>query len=238
MNSNNEKDSLIELKRLSSNNDYYNVIFKKTERIASAVFYILANVELNDKTKRHYDSLSDRVTSLHTTVIDSLNLFEYEIKEKIYPLQQALVALLSTLRLSTSAQLITPDIEVVITDEIDMVLRYIRNHYLSDTLVRGSVGSDNKETAKVANKPRRQRVNIPQNDFSSDAFLVYSELSDRTLRIKTVLEATSEATIKDLSDIITDVSTKTLQRDINSLIKKGEVIRQGERRWSKYSIVR
>ena len=72
--------------------------------------------------------------------------------------------------------------------------------------------------------------------MSSDAIMVYSQLSDRTTRIKTVLEAKPEATIKDLTDIITDVSAKTIQRDLNSLIDSGEVIRQGERRWSKYSL--
>ena len=51
-----------------------------------------------------------------------------------------------------------------------------------------------------------------------------------------VLDAKPGATIKDLTDIITDVSAKTIQRDLNSLIERGEVIRQGERRWSKYSI--
>jgi DeoR/GlpR family transcriptional regulator of sugar metabolism len=72
--------------------------------------------------------------------------------------------------------------------------------------------------------------------MSSDAILVYSDLGERTTRIKTVLEAKPEATIKDLTDIITDVSAKTIQRDLNSLIERGEVIRQGERRWSKYSL--
>jgi DeoR/GlpR family transcriptional regulator of sugar metabolism len=65
---------------------------------------------------------------------------------------------------------------------------------------------------------------------------VYSALSDRTTRIKTVLEAKPNATIKDLKDIITDVSSKTIQRDLNSLIESGEVIREGERRWSTYSL--
>jgi DeoR/GlpR family transcriptional regulator of sugar metabolism len=76
------------------------------------------------------------------------------------------------------------------------------------------------------------------NDLSSDAILVYSELNDRTSRIRTVLDAKPNATIKDLSEIITDVSSKTIQRDLNSLIESGEVIRQGERRWSTYSVVK
>jgi predicted transcriptional regulator len=82
------------------------------------------------------------------------------------------------------------------------------------------------------------RITIPAGDISSDAHLVYSQLTDRGERIKTVLEAKPEATIKDISEIITDVSEKTIQRELNSLIEKGQVMRQGERRWSRYSIAR
>ena len=73
-------------------------------------------------------------------------------------------------------------------------------------------------------------------DLSTDAHLVYSQLVDRGARIKTVLEAVPEATIKDIAEVITDVSEKTIQRELNSLIEKGQVVREGERRWSKYSI--
>ncbi len=234
----NENDSLITLKRMSSNDDYYNIVFKKTERIASAVFYILAHAEYTDRTRVHYDRLSDKAMTLHESVIASLNLFEHEIAREIHPLQSALVALSSTLTLATSAGVVTPDIESVITSEIDVVLRYVRNHYVANSGGQRVVHNPalNHSRPERVTTPRRKRPQIPLNDLSSDAVLVYSDLNDRTARIKTVLEAKPEATIKDLSEIITDVSTKTIQRDLNSLIDSGEVIRQGERRWSKYSI--
>ena len=241
MTGNNENDSLISFKRLSASDDYYNVVFKKTERISSAVFYILSHVTLDERTRVHYTALSDKSMALHGAVIETLNLFEYEVKDGLYPLQQALVALASQLKMASSARLITPDVEHVVDEEIDEVLRYLRNHYTgasaAPSLSTGRTTQPNR-VASAAPRPRRIRPNIPANDFSSDAVFVYSDLSDRTSRIKTVLEAKPEATIKDLADIITDVSTKTIQRDLNSLIESGEVIRQGERRWSRYSIAK
>ena len=240
MNSNNENDSLITLKRLSANDDYYNVVFKKTERIASAVFYILSHVELNERTRVHYNRVSDKAMSLHEAVIASLNLFEYQVKDQLFALTQALVVLTSTLKMASSAGLITADIEGDLAEEIEAVLRYLRNHYTGESVARPALQSSRntglRAAASTPTRPRRTRPNIPANDFSSDAVLVYSDLSDRTSRIKTVLEAKPDATIKDLSEIITDVSTKTIQRDLNSLIDSGEVIRHGERRWSRYSI--
>lgn len=230
-----QNDSLISIKRLSSNNDYYNVVFKKTERVASAVFYILSFIEINEHTNVHYKYLSDKAMTLHEAVIASLNLFEYEVKAKIFSLQQALVALASALALVTAARVVTTDITESISSEIDDVLRYIRNHYAP---VESGLISSGRALPTVPARPqvRRTRPHLPKHDFSSEAILVYSDLSDRTTRIKTVLEAKPNATIKDLSEIITDVSTKTIQRDLNSLIENGQVIREGERRWSKYSL--
>lgn len=240
MNSYNENDSLITLKRLSANDDFYNVVFKKTERVASAVFYILSHAALNDRTRVHYNNLSDKAMVLHEAVIAALNLYEYEIGDKLHPLQQSLVTLGSTLKMAVAAGLITSDIETVIASEIDSVLRHVRHHYIGGVAMKSAITPSRNTALRPASgipaRPRRARPNIPPNDFSSDAVLVYSDLSDRTSRIKTVLEAKPDATIKDLSDIITDVSTKTIQRDLNSLIETGEVIRHGERRWSRYSM--
>ena len=239
MNSNKDNDSLLKLKRLSANDDYYNLVFKKTERIASAVFYILSHVVITEQNRVHYDNLSIKAMSLHSIVIDTLNLYENQIEDGLHPLKQALVALESTLKIAIAARLITADIELVIVEEIDGVLRHLRHHYTNELYL--SPGQSSNQTNNISRqtpRPRRTRPNIPMNDLSSDAILVYSDLGDRTARIKTVLEAKPEATIKDLGDIITDVSAKTIQRDLNSLIERGEVIRQGERRWSRYSIAK
>lgn len=234
-----QNDSLITIKRLASNDDYYNIVFKKTERIASAVFYILAHTQSTDRTKIHIERVSDTAMALHTTVIATLDLYEFEAVTKLHTLQTALIALQSVLRLAVSAGLFTSDIETIVGEEVDLVMRYVRNHYVNvdaNSSRNLSTAATPKPVRPTA--PRRVRPNIPANDFSSDAVLVYSDLSSRTSRIKTVLDAKPEATIKDLSDIITDVSTKTIQRDLNSLIDSGEVIRQGERRWSKYSLAK
>ena len=110
---------------------------------------------------------------------------------------------------------------------------------LTQTVVQKTTPGTSTASAKKATtaQPRRQqRVQIPAGDISTDAYLVYSQLTDRAERIKTVLEAKPQATVKDVAEVITDVSEKTIQRELNSLIEKGQVIREGERRWSRYSV--
>jgi hypothetical protein len=227
--------TLINTNRLSNNEDFYNSVFKKTERVISAVGYIMSFTETNRHTQGHISSLSEATTSLHKIALESLGWFEHESQAGMYRLQHALVVLDSTLRVATAARVVGMDTTEAILLEIDNVLRYIKNHFTtSEQSLSAPV-----QRPKTENRPtavRRPRPVIPKNDLSSDAVLVYSQLNDRVTRIKTVLEAKPDATIKDITDIITDVSAKTIQRDLNAMIDSGEVIRHGERRWSKYSI--
>lgn len=243
-----EKDNLIQIKRLSSDVNYYNNVFKKTEKIVSVIFYILSETKADKKSETHTQSIKDRALKTHELSLETLSLQPFEVAEGLLQFQYGLVALESTLRISTMARVIPQDIFMLLTDQLDAVLRYINNHYLQKNGVsveeltevvipktQQKVSIKNTSTTPVQ---RQKRVSIPAGDISTDAYLVYSQLTDRADRIKTVLEAKPQATIKDIAEVITDVSEKTIQRELNSLIEKGQVMREGERRWSRYSVIK
>ena len=243
-----EKDSIYNVKRLAVNNEYYSDVFKRTERMVSVVFYILSYIEKNEHTDFHIKNISEKAMRVHEVSLSTLSLYEYEAKDKIFPFEHALVALEGVLRIANSARVLTDEVLTLFLGEMDLIHRYLRNHFSDSTplamreqdhlMTDTSIGTKTVRTHKSPSTPRPSRVNIPKGDISSDAHMVYSQLVDRTVRIKTVLEAKPEATIKDIAEVITDVSEKTIQRELNSLIEKGQVIRQGERRWSKYSIAK
>lgn len=58
--------------------------------------------------------------------------------------------------------------------------------------------------------------------------------SDRTAKILEIIRGHQGISIKGISSIIRDCSEKTIQRELGTLIDKGLVIREGERRWSIY----
>lgn len=244
------KDTTIEVKRLSQDVEYYNNVFKKTEKIASVIFYILSFKKDDLQDSVLYKSLEQKSFTIHELSLNTLQSVYGDVRE-VAELQQGLVSLMSTLQVATAARVVTEDMTSVIIEQIDAVQRYIANHYLStkgmavDDLYQRTVDdSKSKQGAALPatkSRPpqkRQQRVAVPGNDISSDAYLVYSQLNDRSERIKTVLEAKPQATVKDIAEIITDVSEKTIQRDLNSLIEKGQVEREGERRWSRYSVIK
>lgn len=51
-----------------------------------------------------------------------------------------------------------------------------------------------------------------------------------------LLKKKKEIMVKDVSSVISDCSEKTLQRELLSMVAKGVLKKEGERRWSKYSL--
>ncbi len=247
-----EKDITIQVKRLSNDMEYFNNVFKRVEKIVSVIFYITSNLEDKKDNVIHSDIIKDRAMQVHEVSLETLRLQTQDVEDGLRELLYALVALESTLRIAEAAKVIPTHINQLIFEQLIGVERYVTNHYLSDegvtleevaTLALGTKAKrptppPAKRVSATPGVQRRRLVAIPTNDISSDAYMVYSQLTDRAERIKTVLEAKPQATIKDISEIITDVSEKTIQRELNSLIEKGQVHREGERRWSKYSVVK
>jgi len=234
-----EKDSLYSLGRLATNKDYYNNVFKKTERLVTTIFYIMSHIPKTNETEFFLKTTTDNLGQTLGIVTTSLSFYEYETKDKLFTLQQSLIALESSLRIGNATGIFTDETLSLLITDIDFVQSYLHNHFVKESLpisVQPEIVTVEKNKIKKVQSPRKQKVIIPEGDISSDAHMVYSQLVDRTVRIKTVLEAKPEATIKDIAEVITDVGEKTIQRDLNTMIEQGQVIRQGERRWSKYSL--
>ncbi len=243
MNSETEKDNILQIKRLSSDSVYFNNVFKKTEKLVSVTFYILSHTNVKDKYAHHVEAIKDRALKTHEVSLRTLALQPHEQEDGLRDFQYALVALESTLRIAEAAGLLTPDLLLLLVDQLDSVQRTLMNNYVPVAGLSLSAVPFTRPDVAKAPTPKRptgerrpRRVNIPAGDISTDAYLVYSQMTDRAERIKTVLEAKPHATIKDIAEVITDVSEKTIQRELNSLIEKGQVLREGERRWSRYSV--
>lgn len=71
---------------------------------------------------------------------------------------------------------------------------------------------------------------------SNSHALSASEKKDRTDKIL-VLAKDREVSIKDISNSFTDCSEKTIQRELNSLVLKGQIKKTGSKRWSRYQTI-
>lgn len=70
-----------------------------------------------------------------------------------------------------------------------------------------------------------------------------ADRQDRSAKILTLIKdlpaqaGKKDISIKDISLAFTDCSEKTIQRELNSLVAKGQLKKTGAKRWSRYSIV-
>ncbi len=237
----NTKDNAINdssFKKLLNNDNYYRHIFKKTEKIISVVFYILNNVDIDKKSETLVSNLASKAHFAHENALRSLEVKLMSSKEVLEQFAQSLVGLDSSMRVASASGFISNEVLSVVVNEIDAVLRglktYIHTNTNTDDLLFGSsypsvYSGEVVQAPQYTQKKRTAAVSTPAQQAASS-------VSDRRERIKTILEAKKEATIKDISEIITDVSEKTIQRELNAMIEENVVKRQGERRWSKYSM--
>lgn len=224
-------------KRLVQDDDYYRFIFKKTEKIVSVIFFVSNNVDKEQKEHSLIEDVLDSARVTHNAILATLDMRTHLAEDSIRAAAHKLIALDSKLRVASVVGLIAPDVLHVLSSEIDGVLRGLNKY-----LVRTSAFDDlNYRVSPVTregtprSRPNPERANSqttsrPENQPGNID-------SDRRERIKVVLNAKEEATIKDITDIITDVSSKTIQRELNAMIEENLVKRQGERRWSKYSLI-
>lgn len=217
--------------------EYYKYIFKKTEKMACAVFYIL-RAEVNNRQKDIVkDDLEVSAQTLLKVALESLQSTERDREERMMTLKYALIGFESKLRVANAARLLATELLEVFLHETDSVLRSLRK-YTEPTIVNPLVGSDVPFESARDRKPLR----IKQDTLLSERTVGKVEsngqsVQNRRERVLNVLRDKGEATIKDIVEIITDCSEKTIQRELISLIKDNVVSREGERRWSKYKLV-
>lgn len=223
-------------KRLVQDDEYYRFIFKKTEKIISVIFFVSNNVDKEQKDGAMIKDVLDAARVAHNAVLATLDVRTHLAEESIRTAAHSLIALDSKLRVSATVGVISPDVLHVLSSEIDAVLRgvnkyLVRTSAFDDLNYRVATPRETTPRARTSDRVASVSRNEDEGPVSQK-----SVDTDRRERIKVVLGAKGEATIKDISDIITDVSSKTIQRELNAMIEDNLVKRQGERRWSKYSM--
>ncbi len=213
--------------------EYYKYIFKKTEKIACAVFYVLRQGHSNGQSDRVAYDLESTAQGLVDVSFESLKSTTATIEERAINLKYALVAFESKLRIAHSARLLSTEFLEVFIHEIDSVQRSLKKYTeprvanplsMSDTRMEGASLRERKPVTV-----RIERTGVTGRGEGGGP--------SRRERVLGVLRDKGQATIKDIVEVVTDCSEKTIQRELISLIKDNVIVREGERRWSKYRLV-
>lgn len=226
----------IESTRTIEDVNYFKYIFKKTEKICCAVFYTLRT----DTTLSQMDVIvSDLEASaqkvLHSA-LETLRSTNVTREEKVTDLKFALIALESKLRIAHAVRYINTEILAVFLHEIDSVYRAMRKYLEHDTHNPLAENDTHDVRSEYTSTPKTPRVKA-RTSVSEEGGMTDVKTRSRREQIIDFLRDNTDATIKDIMGIIKDCSEKTIQRELMSMIKDNIIVREGERRWSKYKLV-
>ncbi len=222
--------------------DYLLYVFKKTEKITAALY--LVSGLLKDEEPLKWE-LRDRGIDLVSSSFTASSSVPGDKNAVIQSLFTAALETISLLNIARISNLISDMNHMVLVREIDNIVSILRDklaqnaenagYILSDSffktpsLFTSGFKSDTRNT-QSASQSKGESGNKIAPDTSHD------KKNERQENIINLLKTQSNLTIKDFSKVIKDCSEKTIQRELIDLVQKGVIRKEGERRWSRYSL--
>lgn len=215
-------------------------IYKKAERLAKAIHLVAP--AFADSV-----SLRNRIDAVAIGLVDAAILPPATARAA---LSRELLTLSSLLSIARTSDILSPMNAEIITREAHILLKEVAAYEdprlsLDESPTLSSIAKSASKR-EVIHKPRSGTIiskrttptmhpldkgHMKDIDGISDI-----HIKDRGEAILSVIRNKGKASIKDISTIVRGVSEKTIQRELLSLILAGMVLKQGERRWSTYSL--
>ena len=213
-------------------------IYKKTERLSKAIYLLTPAFE-------NSVSLRNKIESIAVALVDAAILPPVAAR---LALSRELLALSSILSIARNSAIISVMNAELISREAHLLLSEIAQYeeprlFMDEVL---SLPELYKSVAQSKTESTSKKVSLVE-DFSQQTSETRSE-SKRHLKdihkttprrdaVIDVLKSKGPSYIKDISTVVIDVSEKTIQRELNSLIAEGLVAKKGDRRWTTYSLI-
>ncbi len=212
-------------------------IIHKTQKIVSALYLVTDLIKDNDPIK--WDIREEGISLVSSsTMIGTTFPAERENASKSFIISSQKI--ISFLNIGKVSGIVSDMNSNILIQELESVTDHVKKE-IKEVPLKGYILSDSFFSTESPVKD-----NIGHNDFSYfDKNTESKEVIKKTLTstisrsdmIIDLLKKDSNLSIKDFAKVIKNCSEKTIQRELLELVKKGLVKRQGERRWSTYSLV-
>lgn len=219
-------------------------IYKKAERLAKALHLVAPAFSESV-------SLMNRIDTIAIGLIDAAVLPPGSARTALSRELLALSSVLSVAR--TGGMLSVMNVEII-TREAHILLQEVAGYeeprlFLDEAPTLSSIAksAQKKEVLQSSHAPTPKQVvqhlskerttPAPAKRHIKDTQNAPTgAVKDRREAVMSVIRSKGSVSIKDISTMIRGVSEKTIQRELSALIESGSVLKQGERRWSVYSI--
>lgn len=219
-------------------------IYRKSERLAKALHLITPAFSSTP-------SLRDRLDRSAVGLIDAAILPPTQAREA---LSRELLALSSLLAVARTGGLLSEMNADLIIREAHLLLQEIASYeeprlFMEDAptlaeLSRRAPDMHATDYRVPQRKEKPSRTSSQDHPASREARKGHlsdispsgSQTTSRQDAIMAILRSKGPSYIKDISTLIRDVGEKTIQRELQALVSAGLIQREGERRWTQYSI--
>jgi len=234
--------------------DLYLTFFSnKVEKIVSAIY--LVTEHLSQKESLKWQLRENGMRLLSKTM--SLNESDLSYRDKILSdIKRVLAEVGFLLEVSLTAKIITEMNVEIFKRELALLFKIINDSsneigQRNSLSLRGDffkVKGGDLETEQRGEKKevfdkgqnKEQREMSFKNSLkigNKGTFIKSSEKKQsRKAQILKLFNKGQKLTIKDISQVVDDCGEKTIQRELQTLLKDGVISKEGERRWSQYFI--
>lgn len=221
----------------------FTYLYKKTEKLVSALYLLTSFISDKEPVKWQLREAGLKLLAQNLSLSDK-------------PVQgvHLITLILSFLEASYLGGIISEMNHNILKYEFESLIKMVdveetqrmKGAILSEQffIVDHGQGSQNNSLASesVSMSPGHKGHNTVSDRLSfknsnSSVKIGEERLKDKTNRqdiIIGLLKKNKELGIKDFTSAIKDCSEKTIQRELVSLVAKGQVIKEGEKRWSRY----
>jgi hypothetical protein len=223
---------------------HFAFVHKKTEKLVAAIYVVTNFIKDNEPLKW---SIREKALEL-LELAALLNFVSLDERRQVLRNHQSIASeIISISGVAKHAGLFSEMNHDVIKREFETLLRTIDE---SEKKQETSVfAPDFFETKSLLERPagldvpyekNQSFINIPkiQKDKISPGPIGNIKDKSRKTLIIDMLKKKGGLGIKDFVQVISGVSEKTIQRELLSMVAEGSIRKEGDRRWSRYFIVR
>ena len=222
-----------------SNNYGFVYVYKKTEKLGTAL-YMVTNL-FNDSEPMKW-TLRTKISHLLSFVLGFKDVFSIKSNQFSDDIKTKVLEIVSLLEIASLSGLISSMNFSILKDEFLNLINFLDQLKNNNNISFGS--NDLKKNFFDVNKDshnykiiKDKDLSIKDNYGSGDVVSESHRKTNRQNAIIGLLKKGGWLSIAQLSANIKDCSEKTIQRELNNLILRGLVKKEGERRWSKYAVV-
>ena len=240
----------------------FQYIYKKTEKIVTAIYLVTNFLDASEPLKWSLRkastslltssmtfskvTLSDREVrghDLNSSILETSSLFDlayrsgfvskmnFEIINFEISKLSASVAEYLAAGISSNKSLFDPDYFHVHKDDSDLEKDSQKDNIKDKTKGQYIYKRQNNDLYKT-NDIKVDNTNISHNVKKTKK----KTNVDRRNIIIAEVKKNGDVSVKDISRALPDLSSKTLQRELLSMVDDGLLVKKGERRWSRYSL--